>query len=190
MRGIDIGTKSGRRAASLLALAGAFAVSGCDPTAELRKPELATCQRFIRSGLRVPSSFNRSWYNISDLAVTRDQLAKATGDAAQAKAAPNPAIRRVIVNYRASDGLGTERDGVADCLFPMTDGANGTYAHDTEALVDKAVIENVQKALALSTGDHSVVASGCCTVPAFDVTQLNVISPQRRNQVKPQGRKL
>lgn len=190
MRGIDITGKAGRRGATLLVLLGGVAVSGCDPTAEFRKPELATCQRFVRSGLRVPSSFKRSWYNVADLPVTRAQLAKATGNAAQAAAAPNPAIRRVIVNYSASDGLGATREGVANCLFPMIDGADGAYANDIETLVDKAVLDNEQKALSLSMGDRSVIAGGCCTAPGFDPDQLNVIAPRRRNLVKPEGRKL
>jgi hypothetical protein len=190
MRGIDLSSAVGKRAGALLVLVGAFGVSGCDPTAEYRKPELTVCQRFLRSRMRVPTSFHRTWYNVSDLPVTRDVLAQATGNPAQAKTAPNPVIRRVVVQYMGNDGFGADVAGFGTCLFPMLNGAHGPYAIDIDSAVDKAVIDNEQRTLALSTGQTGVVAADCCTVPGFDVKSLDGIAPRRRNAVVAIGRKL
>jgi len=191
MRGPILSGDAKRRAGVLLALVGGAVLSGCsDPTADFRKPELPTCQRFLRSRMRVPTSFHRKWYNVADFPVTRAELGQASGDVAQANAAPNPAIRRVAVNYTGGDGFGAEVSGFGTCYFPMTDASKGVYARDIDAAVTDAIHDNEQRMLAVSTGAQGVVSASCCTAPGFDLNTLAKIKPHRRNSVIPFGRKL
>jgi hypothetical protein len=170
-------------------VAGALLVNACsDPTANWRKPELVTCERFIRAGLKVPSSFRREWYHIADFPVSRALLAEATGDRAQAATAPNPGVRRIFIQYAATNGMDETAAGNGLCLFPMTDAANGTYAADIERKVDEAIVANEQRALQAAQG-KDVVSAECCVMPGFDRSKLTVVNPVPRGSI-PAGRKL
>lgn len=172
-----------------LLLGGALLVSACsDPVARIRKPELAICERFVRARLKVPGSYDRSWYNIADFPVSRAVLAEATGDKKAAAAAPNPGIRRIYVQYQATNGLDQTADGSGLCLFPMSDAGRSTYVGDPDALIDAAIHENEQRALQSAQGQN-VTSIDCCVRPDFDRSKLTVVHPVARGTI-PEGRKL
>jgi hypothetical protein len=178
--------RTGRRGSTLLAPAllvgSAVVLSGCSDISALWKPELAKCERYVRSGMKSPDSFKRHFYNIGDLPVTRAVLGQATGDAEAAKSAPNPAIRRVFIQYYGDDGTRNDVMGVGTCDFPLSDDGAGTYARDIDALVDAAVHENESRSLLISMG-RPVGGSECCLVPTFDTRRLTTIKPIQRGKV-------
>ncbi len=168
--------------APALLVAGAFALGGCSDISATWKPEVAKCERYVRSAMKRPDSFKRHFYNVADLPVTRAVFAQAIGNAEAAKSAPNPAIRKVYIQYYGDDGTRNDVLGVGTCYFGLSDAAAGTYARDIDALVEAAVHENERRSLSISMG-QPVGGAECCLVPGFDPKRLDTIKPIRRGKV-------
>lgn len=174
-----------------MALAGVLMVSGCDRISAWRKPELAACQRFLQSGMRVPTSFHRNWYNDADIAVSRAMLADAVGrrnDAAFARETPVPAIRDVFIQYRGDDGLGRTVAAVGRCHFALVDAQAGKYAVDLDSGVEAGIHENEARTLMVSLGKPNVTAADCCLAKGFDLARLNGLKRFRRGSIRPIGK--
>lgn len=170
---------------------GVLFLSGCDRIATLRKPELAACQRFVRSRMRVPTSFHRRWYNDADIAVTRAMLADALGrpnDAALAAMAPVPAIRDVFIQYEGDNGFGAVVTAVDRCHFALVDAQAGKYALDPESGVDAGIQENEARTLMVSMGRTDMVAADCCLAKGFDLKRLNGLKRYQRGSIHPVGK--
>jgi hypothetical protein len=168
--------------APVLLVGGAVMLSGCSQISALWKPEVAKCERYVRSAMKAPDSFKRHWYNVADLPVTRAVFAQATGSAEAAKSAPNPAIRKVYIQYYGDDGTRNEVIGIGSCYFALSDDHAGTYAQDVDAAVDSAVHENERRSLSISLG-QPVGGADCCLVPGFDTGRLAKIKPIQRGKV-------
>lgn len=168
--------------APALLVAGALVLGGCSAISATWKPEVAKCERYVRSAMKRPDSFKRHFYNVADLPVTRAVFARATGDAEAARSAPNPAIRRVYIQYYGDDGTRNDVLGIGTCDFALSDDAAGSYAQDIDALVDAAVHENERRSLSISMG-QPVGGAECCLVSGFDPKGLDKIKPIRRGKV-------
>lgn len=165
-----------------LLVAGALVPGGCSDISATWKPEVAKCERYVRSAMKRPDSFKRHFYNVADLPVTRAMLGQAIGNSQAAAGAANPAIRKVYIQYYGDDGTRNDVIGVGTCYFALSDDGAGTYTQDIDAVVEAAVHENERRSLSISLG-KPVGGAECCLVPGFDTKRLDTIKPIRRGKV-------
>lgn len=180
----------GAPAAAGVMLLAAFALTGCDQVVQWKRPELAACQRFVRSRMKLPTSFHRQYYNITDIPIDKAVLGDAIGrtaDKAAMARAPWPVIRDVFIQYYGDNSFGEPVFAATNCNFAMSDGTGGVYARDPEASVDEAVAENEARTLDVSLGREDVVAADCCVAKDFDPKRLVGIKRVPRGE-KPKGK--